>query len=118
MTKKFKALTQEPYIDGNQDPFINWDVWALDDDGAIIPGRHKTISTPALETRTALSSGGAAVVALLKACAPPGWDNVGLEEALAQEADKQEALSLAATVSDEVEAFVDNIGGFPKEFNV
>ena len=119
MTKQYRATQQSTYLaqPGNV-ASIAWDIWALDDSGDIIPGRHKTVVTPATETRVAIGTGGAALVALLKAHAGTGWDNEGLDEALAQEAQKQAALTLAAEVSAEVATFVDGIGGFPKEFNI
>ena len=121
MAKQYRATNQDDRIDmvdGVPVASIAWDIWGLDDNGDIIPGRHKTVVTPAVETRTAIETSAAAVVTLLVQCAGPGWDNEGFDEAIAQEAAKQTALALAATVSAEVQAFVDGIGGFPKEFNI
>ena len=115
MAKQYRATNQDDRIDmvdGVPVASIAWDIWGLDDNGDIIPGRHKTVVTPAVETRTAIETSAAAVVA------GPGWDNEGFDEAIAQEAAKQTALALAAEVSAEVQAFVDGIGGFPKEFNI
>ena len=121
MAKQYRATNQDDRIvmvDGVPVASIAWDIWGLDDDGSIVPNRHKTVITPAVETRAAMLIGSGAVVALLKQHAGPGWDNEGFDEAIAQEAAKQTALALAAEVSAEVQAFVDGIGGVPKEFNI
>jgi len=92
---------------------IAWDVWAVDDDDLVIPGRHMTIQTDAAETLAALNSGQPAVALrqLLIANAPSGWDNDALSQRVAANLN-------SATVTGLLDAFVEeNLNGFPVVFN-
>jgi len=70
---KYSIAAVEPTKDGSGN--IAWDVWALDDDGLVIPGRHKTILTPYDEAQDAITGAGVLdkVKALLLAHAGPAW---------------------------------------------
>lgn len=92
---------------------IAWDIWALDDEGLVIPGRHMTVLTDAAETLVALNSAqpASALRQLLVANAPAGWDNDALSERVAANLN-------SATATEVVSTFVqENLGGFPVTFN-
>ena len=111
MARYKPAQRTDPRQDGSGT--ISWDVWALDDGGLVIPGRHKNILTPATETQAALNSGqpGSALKALLLKYAGPGWDDGALSLMIANNLNAQ-------TVNEALNQYVmDNLGGWPVEFN-
>ena len=75
---KYRIDSTEPRTDGSGD--IAWDLWAVDDDDLVIPGKHMTILTPCEETQDALESANpaAALKALLIENAGDGWDDDAL----------------------------------------
>ena len=108
---KYSIAAVEPTRDGSGN--IAWDVWALDDDGLVIPGRHKTILTPYDEAQDAISNGNVLdkVKALLLQYAGPEWDNVTLDGMTAENLN-------AVTVDAEIDAMVDASGGYPFVFDL
>ena len=109
---KYKLSKTEPRNDGSG--MITWEVWALDDDGLVIPGKHADILTPYDETQEALNApnpGAALRKLLIKYLPAQGWSNSDL--------DKDDAANKnAATVNEAVGAYVTgNLGGFPVVFN-
>ena len=62
---------------------VRFDIWALDTNGGVIPGKHKDILVPVAGLAAALALSGAervdAVKDLLQAYAGPGWDNDELD---------------------------------------
>ena len=106
---KYKLMSIESTNDGTG--MVVWDIWALDDDGLVIGARHKTVQTPYAETQDAILAGGAAVINLLKAYAPVGWDSDTLDAMAAANIN-------AGIVTSEAVAFVEGLGGFPREFSL
>ena len=91
---------------------ISWDVWAEDDEGLVIPGRHMTIQTDAAETVAALNSDQPkpALRQLLLANAPSGWDNDALSLRVAANMNSVTALG-------QLDAFVEEeFDGYPVKF--
>ena len=103
---KYSIEAVEPTKDGSGN--IAWDVWALDDDDLVIPGRHKTILTPYAEAQDAITGGGVLdkVKTLLLKYAGPAWDNVTLDGMTAENLN-------AVTVDAAIDAVVDATGGYP-----
>ena len=103
---KYSIAAVEPTRDGTGN--IAWDVWALDDDGLVIPGRHKTILTPYAEAQKAVTGTGVLnkVKALLLQYAGPEWDNVTLDGMTAENLN-------AVTVDAEIDAVWAAAGGYP-----
>ena len=106
---KYKAVSAQPTTDGTG--MIAWDIWALDDNDLVIGARHKTVLTPYAETQDAILAGAAAVIALLVQYAGAGWDSDTLTDMAAANIN-------ASIVADEVVAFVEGLGGFPRSFSV
>ena len=106
---KYRCDQIEARTDGSG--MVAWDVWAIDDDGNVIPGKHKTVLTPWDETQTALSTGASALKVLLVKYAAGGWDNDALNDEVAMNLN-------SANVVTQLEEFVDGVGGFPVEFNL
>ena len=108
---KYSIAAVEPTKDGSGN--IAWDVWALDDDGLVIPGRHKTVLTPYDEAQEAITGGGVLdkVKALLLKYAGPEWDNVTLDGMTAENLN-------AVTVDAEIDAVVASAGGYPFVFDL
>ena len=106
---KYRADSAQATTDGTG--MIAWDIWALDDNDLVIGAKHKTVLTPYAETQAAILAGGAALVELLVEYAPAGWDGDALDILAAENIN-------AGIVAAEVVAFVEDIGGFPKTFNV
>ena len=90
---------------------IAWDVWAVDDDDLVIPGRHMTVLTEAGATLDALNAANPAQAlrAVLKANAPSGWDNDALSRRVAANLN-------SAMVTGLLNEFVQGIGGLPITF--
>ena len=108
---KYRLTQVEARQDGSGG--IAWDIWAIDDEGGVIPGKHMTILTPHPETHTALSGGGvpAKLKALLKKYLPDkGWDNSALVQTVAEN-------DGAESVRQELSDFVDGMGGYPIDFS-
>jgi len=78
---KYRCDQIDARIDGSGN--VRFDVWALDADGVIIPGRHKDVLVPSGELMAALQLIGGAKIAAVKALlvnyAGPGWDNDDLD---------------------------------------
>ena len=106
---KYRCDKVESRSDGSGE--IAWDIWAIDDGGVIIPGRHCTVLTPAADTQLALDSGPASLKALLVDFAPSGWDDVALDERVT-------ANLTSITIAESIDAFVAGIGGYPVEFSL
>ena len=108
---KYSITFTEPTKDGTGN--IAWDVWALDDDRLVIPGRHKTVLTPYAETQTAITGTGilAKIKTLLLKYAGPGWDNVTLNGMTAENLN-------AVTVDAAIDAVVASAGGYPFVFDL
>jgi len=108
---KYSIESVEPTRDGSGN--IAWSVWARDDDGLVIPGRHKTVLTPYDETQDAISGAGVLdkVKTLLLKYAGPGWDNVTLDGMTAENLN-------AVTVDADIDALVEASGGYPFEFDL
>lgn len=106
---KFRIDGTEPRPDGSGD--IAWDIWAVDDNDLVIPGKHMTILTPYLETQVALTPPdvGDKLKALLVAHAGAGWDDDTLSAIVAANLN-------AATVDGELDNFIDGVGGYPLTF--
>lgn len=108
---KYRLTQTEPRNDGSG--MIAWDIWATDDDGLLIPGKHMTILTPYDETQEALDGPavGAKLIALLKANLPQtGWDNDSLSAIVA-------ANENAKAVDSNLDDFIDGAGGYPIDFD-
>ncbi len=110
---KYRVDRTEPKLDGEGN--IAWDVWAVTDEGLVIPGKHATILTPYAETQAALDgpNTGPKLIELLKANFPDaGWDNENLVEEIAN--------NINATLTDEnLDAFIESANppdGYPIEF--
>ncbi len=108
---KYSIAAVEPTRDGSGN--IAWDVWALDDDGLVIPGRHKTVLTPYAEAQEAITNDDILnkVKTLLLAYAGPTWDNVTLDGMTAENLN-------AVTVDAEIDAVVDAASGYPFVFDL
>ena len=108
---KYSIAAVEPTKDGSGN--IAWDVWALDDDGLVIPGRHKTVLTPYDETQTAITGGDVLgkVKTLLLKYAGAAWDNVTLDGMTAENLN-------AVTVDAEIDVLIASAGGYPFEFDL
>ena len=106
---KYRCDKVESRSDGSGE--IAWDIWAIDDGGLVIPGRHCTVLTPAADTQLALDSGPASLKALLVDFAPSGWDDVALDERVT-------ANLTSITIAESIDAFVAGIGGYPVEFSL
>ena len=103
---KYRCDQIDPRIDGTGD--VRFDVWALDDDGVIIPGKHKDVLVPNAELMAALQLIGAARTAavknLLVTYAGPDWDNAGLDAiALANLMAEQAAAAMLEWIEPPVE---------------
>ncbi len=108
---KYSIKSTEPTRDGSGN--IAWDVWALDDDGLVIPGRHKTVLTPYDEAQDAITNGDILnkVKTLLLQYAGSGWDNESLDGMTAENLN-------AVTVDAEIDVVVASAGGYPFEFDL
>ena len=108
---KYRIDKTEPRNDGSGK--IAWDIWALDDDELVIPGKHATVLTPYDETNDALDSPkpGVELRKLLIKYKPDGWDNTSLDE-------DDAANKNAQIVDGDLNAYVESkLGGFPVTFN-
>lgn len=108
---KYRLDRTEPRQDGSGQ--IAWDIWAVDDNDLVIPGKHTTVLTPYDETQVALTPPGVAnkVKALLVKYFPAtGWDNDSLNQEVANNEN-------ATTVDQDVDDFVDSVGGYPVTFD-
>lgn len=101
----------EPTKDGSGN--IAWSVWALDNDGLVIPDRHKTVRTPYDETQDAITGSDVLdkVKALLLKYAGPGWDNETLDGMTAENLN-------SVTVGAEIDVLAASEGGYPFEFEL
>ena len=106
---KLRCDFVEARTDGSGE--IAWDLWAIDDNGEIIPARHAIVLTPAAETQVALDGGASAMKELLVLYAPAGWDSVALDE-------RVEANLESESVTLAIDSFVDGVGGYPVEFSL
>ena len=108
---KYRIDATEPRTDGTGE--IAWDIWAVDDNDLVIPGKHMTILTPYVETQEALTppNVGNKLKVLLVAHADAGWDNDTLSAIVAANVN-------AATVDGELDEFVDGVGGYPLTFSL
>ena len=108
---KYRIDATEPRTDGTGE--IAWDIWAVDDNDLVIPGKHMTILTPYVETQAALVPPNVAnkLKALLVEHAGAGWDNDTLSAIVAANVN-------AATVDGELDEFVDGVGGYPLTFSL
>ena len=108
---KYRVTQTDPRLDGSG--MIRWDVWAITDEGFVIPGKHADVLTPYAETQEALDgpNTGPKLIALLKANFPgSGWDN----DSLAQEV----ANNVNAALTDEnLDTFIEGAGGYPIDFD-
>ena len=106
---KYRCDSVESRRDGSGE--IAWDIWAIDNKGVIIPGRHCTVLTPAADTQLALDSGPASLKQLLVDFAPKGWDDVALDERVTANASSE-------VIVASIDTFVAGIGGYPVEFSL
>ena len=108
---KVRLDRTEPRVDGSGE--IAFDIWAIDDDDLVIPGKHVTILVPYDEVQDALNAGNpaAAMKAVLLAHAPGGWANDALSQVVAANLN-------AATVDADVDAFIGQVGGYPVTFSL
>ena len=107
---KYRCDKVESRSDGTGD--IAWDIWAIDDDGNVVSGEHKTVLTPWDETQVALASGANALKELLRLHAGSGWDDVSLTR---EAAANLNSINVAESVNNLVG---DSFGGFPVEFSL
>ena len=110
----YRIDATEPRTDGSGD--VAYDVWALDDDGLVVPGKHSTILCPYAEVQAVLDAGsGPAQLAELKAMLirnkAPGWDKDDLLLAIANNLN-------AAAVDEDFDVLVDSVGGYPYSFEL
>ena len=108
---KYRCNSTEPRNDGSG--MISWDIEALSDSDAVIPGRHVTILTPADETRVALAGTGVGnklIALLLKYKPEDGWESDELDLLAA-------ANDLASEVDGELDTFIGTAGGYPISFS-
>ena len=108
---KYRIDSTEPRTDGSGE--IAWDIWAVDDNDLVIPGKHMTILTPYVETQAALDapSPATALKALLVEHAGAGWDDDALSAIVAANVN-------AETVDGELDDFIDGVGGYPLTFSL
>ena len=108
---QYRIDRTEPRTDGSGE--IAWDIWAVDDNDLVIPGKHMTILTPYDETQVALTppNVGNKLKALLVAHVDAGWDNDTLSAIVAANIN-------AATVDAELDDFIDGVGGYPLTFSL
>ena len=108
---QYRIDKTEPRTDGSGE--IAWDIWAVDDNNLVIPGKHMTILTPYLETQAALDAPNPAVAlkALLVEHAGAGWDDDALTAIVAANVN-------AETVDGELDDFIDGVGGYPLTFSL
>jgi len=104
---KYRIDRTEPRDDGSGN--VAWEVWALDDDDFVIPGRHTWIETPYDEAQEALDGPNVAekIKTLLKKYFPDvGWSSNELDEIVANNENAQ-------TVDQNIDDFVEGVGGYP-----
>ena len=112
---QYRITQTEPRTDGSGD--VAFDVWALDDDGLVVPGKHVTILCPYSEVQDVLDATPAAAKLealkqmLIRNRPTTGWDNDALTEVIANNLN-------AATVDDEFDALIDTAGGYPYSFSL
>ena len=112
---KYRIDSTEPRTDGTG--LVAFDVWALDDNDLVIPGKHVTILCPYDEVQAVLNaSPAAAKLAELKAMLlrnrpADGWDDDALSEAVANNTN-------AATVDDSFDDLIATVGGYPYSFDL
>lgn len=104
---KYRIDQTQPRDDGTGN--IAWEVWALDDNDFVIPGKHAWILTPYDETQEALDGPNIPekIKTLLKKYFPAtGWTNDELDEIVANNEN-------AATVDQNIDTYVEDHGGYP-----
>lgn len=112
---QYRITATEPTKDGTG--LVAYDVWALDDDDNVIPGKHVTIMCPYDEVQDVISATPpAAQLAALKAmliCNKPatGWDDDALSVVVANNLN-------AKTVDAEFDELIDTAGGYPYTFSL
>ena len=116
---KYRCNSTEPRNDGSGD--IAWQIQAITDDDppVIIPGRHATFLTPAVEVQAILdgpaSQRGPKLIALLKANVPStGWEGEDLDDLVNINTE-------TALTDDNLDTFIESAnpsvpGGYPIEF--
>ena len=120
---KYRLTQTEPRMDGSGE--LAWDIWAVNDDGEVLPGKHMTILTPAEDVQTALDGPnvGTNLIDVLKANLPDeGWDKVALEEATEEYIKFLAANARAAEVDANLDAFIATANpsvpsGYPIDFD-
>ena len=84
---KFRIDNTEPAQDGSGD--ILYDIWAIDDDDLVIPGKHITVRCPYLEVQEVVDATPASQKLkklkdmLIRNKPASGWDNDDLAEFVA-----------------------------------
>ena len=112
---KYRIDSTEPRTDGTG--MIAYDVWALDDDDLVIPGKHVTILCPYDEVQDVLNATPAAAKLealkqmLIRNRPADGWDDDALQEAVANNTN-------AATVDENFDDLIDTAGGYPYSFEL
>ena len=110
---KYRCTSTEPRNDGSGD--IAWQIQAITDDGDVIPGRHATFLTPAVEVQAILdgpaSQRGAKLIALLKENYPgSGWEGDELDDLV-------DVNTETAETDDALDAFSESAGDYPIDFS-
>ena len=111
---KYRCVSTEPALDGSGN--VNFDIYAEDDLGYLVPGKHKTIAVPYDELAAALDLPTdpqiiAAVKNLLQQYAGPGWQPTELSTYIAMNENATQADS-------DLDDFVNDHGGYPATFNL
>ena len=116
MAKKYRLDQVDQTTNGSG--LVRFDVWALDDAGEIIGGRHKDVMIPEQVVDDAMALAGASRIAAMKEAlveyAGPGWDNDGLAEQIAELADQAAANAESIDAADAVNGWLD----LPVEFEL
>ncbi len=112
---KWRLDGSEPRTDGTG--AIALDIWGLDDDNNVIPGRHTTILLDAQAVQDALDLStnperNAALKALVEAQLDQAqWSNAALDQVVIDNA-------LAASVDANLDAHVAGLGDYPISFTL
>jgi len=112
---KYRIDSTEPRTDGTG--MVAYDVWALDNDDLVIPGKHITILCPYDEVQDVLDATPAAAKLealkqmLIRNRPATGWDNDALSEVIANNLN-------AAAVDVDFDDLIDTAGGYPYSFSI
>ena len=112
---KYRIDSTEPRTDGTG--MIAFDVWALDDDDLVIPGKHATILCPYVEVQAVINATPAAakleaLKQMLIRNRPDGtWDSDALTLAIANNLN-------AADVDSDFDDLLGTVGGYPYTFSL